>query len=259
MMEVIANPPIQSQSQILKRFVSLSIALHVLGLFYIVLKSFIFPDTPKEYLPSIRVDLVGLPSQKKNEVPLPKPAEIEKPAAKPIAAPIPEKKPILKAETESGDYSIAKKKKIKIEHAKKEKEAQKKLKQALERIKAIERIKALAGGDEVKGNKISKGSALTGEAKASLETTYFDVVLERVRANWELPKWLQEQSYSAKVMIYLDSRGNMKTFKFTKSSGNDQFDSEVKRTLQASSPFPLPPGAIASDISGQGILLGFPL
>ena len=133
------------------------------------------------------------------------------------------------------------------------------MKATLERIKAIERIKALAGGDEVRGNKISKGSALTGEAKTSLETTYFDVILERVRSNWELPKWLQEQNLSAKVTIYLDARGQMKSFKFTKSSGNDQFDSEVKRTLQASSPFPLPPDAISSDLSGSGILLGFPL
>ena len=225
-MEMIEQKESFEQGKLFRRFVLFSIALHVLLIIYMAIKSLVFPDTATEYLPSLRVDLVALPDQKKNDTLTPKPAEPEPEAQKPKA----ETKPDVK-----------------------------KLKATLERIKAIERIKALAGGDEVRGNKISKGSALTGEAKTSLETTYFDVILERVRSNWELPKWLQEQNLSAKVTIYLDARGQMKSFKFTKSSGNDQFDSEVKRTLQASSPFPLPPDAISSDLSGSGILLGFPL
>jgi outer membrane biosynthesis protein TonB len=254
-MQITGLMPIQNQNQILKRFLSLSVVLHVFGVLYLLLKSLMFPDEPKVYLPSIRVDLVGLPSQKLNEVPAP----VATPAEKPKPAPAAEPKTEVKPDADEGEISLSKKKKKKQEHAKKEKEAQKKLKQALERIKAIERIKALAGGDEIRGNRVSKGSALTGEAKTALETTYFDVILERVRANWELPKWIQDQSLNAKVVVYLDGRGNLKSFRFSKTSGNEQFDSEVKRTLQASSPFPVPPGAIASDISGQGILLGFPL
>ncbi len=242
-----------NQNKLLKRFIFFSLSLHVGLLVYLSIKSALFPDQPIEYLPSLRVDLVALPDQKKSEIIEPKPAEtLPKPEVKQ------ESKPDLKADLDDGDFAVQKKKK-KLERAKKEKEAQKKLKAAINRIKAIERIKALAGGDEIKGNKISKGSALTGEAKASLETTYFDVVLERVRSNWELPKWLQDQSFTAKVLVYLDGRGQLKSFKFTQSSGNAQFDNEVKRTLQASSPFPVPPGAISGDISGQGILLGFPL
>jgi TonB family protein len=92
-----------------------------------------------------------------------------------------------------------------------------------------------------------------------LEASYSDVVLERVRSNWELPKWLKDQGLSANVIIYIDGRGQLVNFRFTKPSGNSQFDDEVKHTLQASAPFSLPPEGIASDLMHEGIALAFPL
>ena len=86
-----------------------------------------------------------------------------------------------------------------------------------------------------------------------------DVVLERVRNYWELPKWLQEQNLSAQVTIYIDRKGQMTRYVFTKPSGNESFDGEVKRTLQSAVPFPEPPIAIIPDVSQQGIVLGFPI
>ena len=239
------------QENLLKRALRLSIAMHAAMLLFLVAKDFLIPSLPREYLPSIRVDLVGLPENKKNTLPVPgsTPAPFA-PAPTPASL-----NPEVPVSREKGDLSIGKKK----SKSKKEKEAQKRLKQALDRIRAIERIKMLAGGDEVKGNAVSKGSALTGEAKQALETSYFDVILERVRTYWELPKWLQGQNRSAKVMIYLDGQGQLKNFQFVQGSGSESFDSEVKRTLQAAAPFPVPPAALVSDISKQGILLGFPL
>lgn len=246
-----------TQESLLQRALRLSIAMHAAFFVFLLVKEALLPSTPREYLPSIRVDLVGLPDQRRNETPLPPPTPA--PAAPTAPAERPALAPARTAEiptvSEKGDLSIGKKK----SKSKKEKDAQTRLKQALDRIRAIERIKMLAGGDEVKGNAVSKGSALTGEAKQALETSYFDVVLERVRTYWELPKWLQGQNRSAKVMIYLDGQGQLKTFQFVQGSGNDSFDSEVKRTLQAAAPFPVPPAALASDLSKQGILLGFPL
>ena len=241
-----------TQEGLLHRSLRLSVALHAAFFLFLIAKEALLPSTPKEYLPSLRVDLVALPDQKRNELPapLPTPATVTPPEV--LAPRNAVEIPIV---SEKGDLSIGKKK----SKSKKEKEAQKRLKQALDRIRAIERIKMLAGGDEVKGNAISKGSALTGEARQALETTYFDVVLERVRTYWELPKWLQGQNRSAKVMIYLDGQGQLKTFQFVQTSGSESFDSEIKRTLQSAAPFPVPPAALASDISKQGILLGFPL
>ncbi len=254
-MEIISQKPDFDQNKTLKRFISFSIAIHLALIIFFSLKSALFPDTAREYIPSLRVDLVALPTQKKTEIVEPKKPDAPVPETQ--TKPKDETKPDIKADQDPGDFAVKKKKKA--EHAKKEKEAAKKLKAALDRIKALERVKALTAGEEVKGNKISKGSALTGEAKTSLETTYDDVILERVRSNWELPKWLQEQNLSAQVLLFIDGRGQIRSFKIVKSSGNDQFDSEVKRTLQASAPFPLPPTEIASDLVSNGIKLGFPL
>jgi protein TonB len=257
--EIASHRPHQNQSTLLKRFVVWSMVAHVLFFVYLSAKSVLFPSVPKEYIAALRVDLVGLPDQKKNEVvEPPKPADAPKPIEAPKPKPVEEPKPKVETDNDPGDYAAAKKKK-KEEHKKKEKEAQKKLKAALDRIKALERIKAMTATDEVKGNQISKGTSLSADAKTSLEASYSDVVLERVRSNWELPKWLIERSLSANVIIFIDARGQLKGFKFTKLSGNEQFDNEVKHTLQASSPFSIPPTGISGDLAHDGIPLAFPL
>ncbi len=247
-----------AQNEPLARALRISLILHFAVAMAILIKGLLLPSEPKIFLPSLRVDLIGLPDLKRSEIPKPAPSNPE-PEKKETLPPPPAPKVAVAPETEQGDYSTSKKKPQKKETSRKEKEAQTKLKRALDRIKALERVKALAGEDEIKGNQVSIGSALTGEARQALETSYFDVVLERVRTYWELPKWLQDQGRSAKVMVYLDSQGRMKSFQFVQPSGNDAFDQEVKRTLQASNPFPVPPAAIAGEIGKQGILLGFPL
>ncbi|MBS1957908.1 MAG: TonB family protein [Bdellovibrionales bacterium] len=232
----------------LKRFIGVSSAIHIAAIIFLVLRGTLLAPPAKVYVPSLRVDLVALPDQKKNDLP---PAQ-ETAQTKPE-----EKRPDLKLDvkpTNEGEISLKKKK----ASSRKEKEAQEKLKNALARIKALERIKMMAG-QQVKGNAISKGSSLSGDAKASLETTYYDVVLERVRNYWELPKWLQDQNLSAQVTVYIDRNGQITKYIFTKPSGNESFDSEVKRTLQSAVPFPEPPIAIIPDVSQQGIVLGFPI
>jgi TonB family protein len=245
----------------LKNAIRLSLALHIGVIFVLYLKNTVMPDETVVILPSLKVDLVALPDQKKNELVLPPPPVPSTAPEKPKPPVEPQKKPELALEpehTHHADFSVSHPKKKKS-HSKKEKEAQKKLKQALDRIRAIERIKALTGADPVKGNSLSKGSSLSGAAKKALESNYFDVVLERVRTYWELPKWLRDQNRAAKVMVYLDGQGRLKSFEFIQPSGSEPFDAEVKRTLQAAAPFPIPPGGISSDLSKQGILLGFPL
>jgi len=239
-----------SQDQKLKRFVLFSAAAHLLLILAMILKTVIAPSTPKEYIPSLRVDLVALPDQKKNEAIQPAPS-----AAPSVAPPKSKTKAKVKPETDDGDLSVPKKKKQK---SKKELKAQKKMKEALARIKAIERIKTMMG-EPIKGNQVSKGSALTGEAKVALETSYVDLVRERIITYWELPKWLKDQNLSANVQVFIDRAGQMSRFQFLKSSGNEQFDNEVKRTLQAAAPFPVPPKELAGDMASDGIIYRFPM
>lgn len=232
----------------MKQYLLYSMAAHAALLVALILRGTVLAPPPKVYVPSLRVDLVALPDLKKTDVPV---IKEEKPEEQ--VAPKPDPKLTDVKPSEEGEISLKKKKSAR------EKAAQERLKNALARIKALERIKKMSG-EQIKGNQISKGSALTGDAKTSLETTYYDVVLERVRNYWELPKWLQEQTHlSAQVTVYINREGKMIRYVFNRPSGNESFDSEVKRTLQQSVPFPPPPLAILPDVSNEGIQLGFPM
>ncbi len=240
----------------LKTAIAISFALHGAAFLFLWAKSILIPEKTLVIPPSLRVDLVGLPDQKPaEEAPPSEPEEAAKsePTVEPAVEPAPDEMAGIKKPAKEPT------KKKKKEASKKEKSAQKKLKKALARIRALERIKALAGNSKAKGNRISKGSSLTGEAKRSLEATYFEVVLERVRTYWELPKWLLEQNRSARVMIRLDAQGRIRNFEFVQPSGSEPFDAEVRRALQSAAPFPVPPEGISSDLFREGIVLGFPL
>jgi len=228
----------------LSRAIKTSVAIHIALLAFLYLKSIISPSTlnTKEYIPSLRVDLVALPNQKITEqVTPPKPVESE--PVKEKTEPEVKQKPVVDA----GDYSLKKNK---------NKEKKERLKSALERIKAIQKI---TESEEVKGNKISKGSSATGQAPDSADTTYFDTIHEKVQDQWELPQWLKDQNLSAKVLIKIDRRGLIVSTNFVQSSGNQQFDTAVKQALQAAAPFPNPPESVLSRVSQDGILLKFPL
>ena len=242
----------------LSNAIKLSVLMHLLLLLVLYVKSVVMPPDlhTKEYLPSLRVDLVALPEHKINEqvTPALPPSSVEtkKPAepAKPEPREKVEKKADLKEKTEAaeqGDYSLKKKTK----ESKKEK-----MKGALERIKALEKIRE---GETLKGNVVRKGSSAKGDASRSAETTYFDVVLEKVRNEWELPSWLQGKGLSAKVLIKIDRRGMITVINFVRSSGNSQFDAAVKRALYASMPFPVPPVSVLADVMKDGVILGFPI
>lgn len=224
----------------LKKAIKLSLGIHLTLLVILFLKSIVMPSeiNTKEYIPSLRVDLVALPDQKTTDQitpAMPSASEESKESAK---------KEKVKAAEEKGDYSLNKKKK------------KDRMKSALDRIKALEKIKE---GEQIKGNVVMKGSSAKGVATNSVETTYFDVVLDKIRTEWELPQWLKDRGLSAKVLIQIDRRGMITHTRFIKSSGNEQFDAAVKRTLQASVPFPAPPVSILPNVSQDGIVFGFPI
>lgn len=235
---------ISKQDQALSRAIKVSIIIHVSLLVFLILKSIVAPSevNTKEYIPSLRVDLVALPDQKTTDQvtpAMPVPAEAEEPVKE-------VKKEVVKtAPEEKGDYSLNKKKNKK-----------ERMKSALDRIKALEKIKE---GEPIRGNKVMKGSSSKGVATENVQTTYIDVVLDKVRNEWELPQWLKDKGLTAKVLIKIDRRGMITSTRFLKTSGNEQFDAAVKRTLQASVPFPAPPLSILADMSGDGIVFGFPI
>ncbi len=228
----------------LERTLSISFALHLVAIILLALKEALLPSDPIIFTPSLRVDLVALPDQKINET--------LTPPVEPEPEPRPEKPTptVEKKETRDLTPSQSGLAEINLKKKKEKESRKKKLEQAIRKIRALERIK---------GNVLSKGSAVSGEAKLSLETSYFDIVLENIRLHWELPRWLQDRPLQARAKIKVAPSGQIILIQITESSGVQAYDLEVKRALQAASPLPEPPEALKGDLLKNGLVLGFPI
>ena len=246
----------------LNRSLKISVIAHVALILAFLVKSMIFQGDTTPYIPALRVDLVGLPDVLKKDLDqyknLPATKELKTQTVKETAP----QSTATESESESESDMVLHPKKT---NPAKEKKLKSKAKKALDRVKALSKLADIEAEETgpaqaaVKGNKISKGSVLTGEARETLEQSYYDDVLARLQEHWALPTWLARQDFSAKVLILIDARGEVNTLKFIKSSGNPQFDDAVRRAIGASQPFNQPPDALQDTLFHKGVLLGFPL
>ena len=251
-------PVVRSDLQIGLRW---SLYLHGGVILFVILKSLVFPGTPKVFAPALRVDLVGLPDiLKKDLAALPKLPSAKEP-------PAPSKAPDTPDEAADPKEMVLKPKKVPDASPA---DREKKLKNALARIKALDRIQAADREDAknkareaaiplLKGNIISKGTSLSGAARESAEASYYDEVRERIQSQWVLNAWLARQKLSARVQIFVDARGRIRSFRFTEPSGNAAFDEAVRSALGRSQPLPAPPPEFAAGVLADGISVGFPL
>ncbi len=248
----------------LGRTLKISLIAHLAFVALVVIKSLIFPSKPMSFIPTLRVDLVGLPDiLKKDKSSLSKltePAELNK-ALKEAERIAKQMKPVapVKApkEVAAPDEMVLKPKSMA-----QTKERKKKLQSALDRIKALNKISESEDTPKatlVKGNQVSKGTSLSGDAREAAEASYFDLLRDKLQENWSLPVWIARQNLSAQIQIYIDGRGRLRNLRFIKVSGNPQFDEAVKRTVSDSQPYPVPPHELAEGLMIDGILVGFPL
>jgi colicin import membrane protein len=249
----------------------LSLGLHVGVALFVLIQGFIFPGKQVPYIPSLRVDLVGLPDQLKQDLTRPSahpPAPAATPQAEkvekapPPAIPHPKAAPVPLEQAKPNEMVLnpvqAKQRA--------DKKLEKKMSSSLARIKALAKISgepvAKTQTDEsahlIKGNRISKGSSVSGEARESDKEDYIGALQSAIRENWELPLYLERQQLTAQVMIFIDATGRMTQYKFIRSSGVPQFDDAIKRALMKSQPFPMPPADISSTVE-SGVMVGFPL
>ena len=271
--------PRHSADEGYRRALRVSFIAHLLFIAAVVFKNLVFPSAAKPYIPSLRVDMVALPDMLKKDLQnLPpsesakdiqkalKQAEVDARNIKPVKIP---PQPKIKAPDEpleKDELILHPKKVAPASPTDKPVARDKKLKSALDRIKALDKIRSMEESDKpshrtviIKGNKASKGTSLSGDAKENLEASYYDQLRAKLQDNWELPVWIARQNLSAQVQIFIDSRGRVRNFRFMKASGNAQFDSAIKKTLEESQPFPVPPEGIAGAVLVDGILVGFPL
>lgn len=210
-------------------------------------------------MPSVRVDLIGLPDLKKTDL---KNADASADEVRKKLEEISAKDKELakkqkqteakKAETAADDNAM----KIRKKEKQAEKERKDSMQSAIDRIKALQAIENSVSKAQApaKGNVLSEGSQLSGEQGTNTDV-YVDGLVTKIRNQWKLPVWLSKQNLSAKVVVYLRSTGGIDRMNFVQPSGNESFDQYVKKAIESSAPFPPPP----RDIESDGILLGFPL
>lgn len=237
----------------LGRAVTWSFVGHGAIALFIVLKSLVFPGEPVMIAPALRVDLVGLPDLLKKDlssVPkiLPKSETPAKPATKPVPS----------AEIAKPDEMVL--------HPKKTEKTKKKIDAALARIRALERLKDKTddeNADEeaivIKGNQISKGASLSGDAREKAQFGYYDLVREALVEYWALPTYLTREKLSAQIQMRIDPAGRVLSLKFVKSSGNPKFDEAIRATIRDAQPLPRPPKELLGSLADDGIVVGFPL
>ena len=113
----------------------------------------------------------------------------------------------------------------------------------------------------IEGNKISKGTSIKGRYQADV-AEYDRYVLNlpnMVRPFWKLPSFLQGENLKARIVVFINSRGEVVNYKFVEKSGNEDFDNRAIKSINKSQPFPAPNQEIRDRLISSGVILGFPL
>ena len=102
-----------------------------------------------------------------------------------------------------------------------------------------------AAEEELKGNQPSQGvSEEEQNAQQIIINEYLIEIIERVKRNWNLPKYLTDQSFRAELEIKINAQGKVTEKKIITSSQNEVVDGKVLKAIELSSPFPPPPESV---------------
>ncbi len=224
-----------------------------------IVKVTLFSTQEINFSEAIRVDMVGLP-EKYDSNSLPE--KIEDPV-KPDEKKLPEKVPEQKPKVEEKKIEKKIPDTIKIDKAKnKQKEALDKLK----KLSAIEKIKQDVKNEEsrkqenerlIKGQVISKGTALTGLSKIQ-SNEYLSRLDQRIKTNWQLPQWLIGKPLKTKILLKIKPNGEIADRQIYQSSGNPTYDEYSLLAVDKSAPFPEVPEKFTEVFKEDGVIIGFP-
>ena len=112
------------------------------------------------------------------------------------------------------------------------------------------------------GNKISKGTSLTGGSQAVKSVgfvKYIQAIPAHVRPKWTLPSYLLNQELKCRIRIYIGENGKLLKAEIFESSGNSEYDQRALSAVKRSTPFPSPEKEIVSNLNRGELVLGFPL
>ncbi len=246
-----------SETEIFKKMITVSLALHVSIFLFMGLKATFFPKQSINYESAIKVDLVALPD-KLSEIPPPTPTA---PAAKtpPLKAEPMKKTVVTKPIIKDQAISLRKKSLDRIKQFEKEE----KQKSSIEKIQTeVRKEAAQERADKlkkllVKGNAISPGTALKGLDRSEFNE-YIGQLHSQVQEHWNLPEWLSNANLKASVAVFLDNSGKVVKRVIEQSSGDSRFDDYALKCIDDSSPFPAPPEKFKDIVHLDGIRFRFP-
>jgi len=124
--------------------------------------------------------------------------------------------------------------------------------------KGVKNLNALI----LEGNRLSKGSALTGDfsdEENSEFSSYVQSLPGQIRQFWKLPTYLLEKDLRCRIKIFLSTQGQLLKVEVQESSGVEEFDKRAERAIRDAAPFSKPSQTVGLRLSGSGIILGFPL
>jgi colicin import membrane protein len=211
----------------------------------------IFPPTHVKdvYQEFVQVDIVGLP-----DVSIP---DLEKldPALPEVETPAKEIDPPKEVEDdtmalESAKKAIAEKEKAdkeeKAKKAKKEEEEKKKaLKQVEEELKRDQALKALAqnegnkGRTKLKGNILSKGTAVMGNI-GTPKDQYTAIVMAKIKEKIYIMPNQRDRGLNNAVHIELYPTGRVRAKQLVRGSGDGIYDRAMMQAIEDAQPLPIP-------------------
>jgi TonB family protein len=225
-------------------YIFVSIALHVSVVLFHVIQVNLFPSEVIDLQDSIRVDMVAMPDLITEQVepePTPEPLPVTEKKSPAIEKPKSNTKELQRAALEKIQAQTA------LEKIKQEVKARQ------DKPTAEKPPEPTVNKPTYKGNVISSGNAFTGVARLRVNE-YLLTLTRKVRAQFFVPEWMDDETLRASVVIELDRMGNLVKRTLTVSSGNSVFDSACLTAVENANPFPAPP----SEAEGAQILLRFP-
>ena len=194
---------------------------------------------------SIRIDQVGLPELKKMKKTVKKP----KPKTKAVAVKDKTKKTTPKKEKTPAQKEVKEDKDTEKLSERTDKKENKQIEQQAEKTE----IK--------KGNQLSAGGQGESEKLSSEQyskiNSYAGQVLNQIKNNWDLPKYLADQKLSSEIEIKLNEEGELVYKKMSIPSGNATYDSFVLKAIEQAS-YPPPPDSIKHIIKKREFVLTVP-
>lgn len=244
-------------------FLSLTFHLGLIMLGAIV--TLLHPKTRELFIPSIQIDVVGLPTEVKQEdvkqpdLSLPVKENVAPPAPNPKTDSVDDMKALPDKKLVEKDALSALEKIRKSQEKERKANLKKQAQEILDKKRADLKEFEEKYRKAISGNEKSSGNSTTGNVSAEVRNAYQAHFMERLRSNWNLPLWLKSQPLTARVQFFIDGSGVIYSYKFLTSSGNEIFDEYVKTAIGRSSPLAPPPAEMVNDLRSGKFVVRFPL